>query len=184
MEIPAKTIIDMQRQVEACSAYIDALTQGCRSPEKVNTLLDAAMQQALAGRKYPNVTVYTVHAEPRRNAGSWDIATVPGSKPPFTFHDHRRKDAAMAYEADGGFMIWDGKSRGTFINMVELLGLGKLVEVWLTEKQRSLTLHTLEELAALFPENAGENIWISKDEQAAFLRQFMPSRSMSAPMIK
>ena len=45
MEIPAKTITDMQRQVDACSAYIDALAQGCRSPEKVNTLLDAAMQK-------------------------------------------------------------------------------------------------------------------------------------------
>ena len=45
MEIPAKTITDMQRQVDACSAYIDALAQGGRSPEKVNTLLDAAMQK-------------------------------------------------------------------------------------------------------------------------------------------
>ena len=45
MEIPAKTITDMQRQVDACSAYIDALAQGCRTPEKVNTLLDAAMQK-------------------------------------------------------------------------------------------------------------------------------------------
>lgn len=35
----------MQRQIDACSAYIDALAQGCRSPEKVNTLLDAAMQK-------------------------------------------------------------------------------------------------------------------------------------------
>ena len=43
MEIPAKTITDMQRQVDACSAYIDALAQGCRTPEKVNALLDAAM---------------------------------------------------------------------------------------------------------------------------------------------
>ena len=45
MEIPAKTITDMQRQVDACSAYIDALAQGGRSPEKVNALLDAAMQK-------------------------------------------------------------------------------------------------------------------------------------------
>ena len=45
MEIPERDITDMQRQVDACSAYIDALAQGCRSPEKVNTLLDAAMQK-------------------------------------------------------------------------------------------------------------------------------------------
>ena len=45
MEISPKHITDMQRQVDACSNYIDALAQGCRSQEKVNTLLDAAMQQ-------------------------------------------------------------------------------------------------------------------------------------------
>lgn len=45
MEIPAKTITDMQRQVDTCSTYIDALAQGYRSPEKINALLDAAMQK-------------------------------------------------------------------------------------------------------------------------------------------
>ena len=45
MEITNKHIADMQRQIDACSAYIDALAQGCRSPEKTNTLLDAAMQK-------------------------------------------------------------------------------------------------------------------------------------------
>lgn len=45
MDIPSRYITDMQRQIDACSAYIDALAQGCRSPEKVNTLLDAAMQK-------------------------------------------------------------------------------------------------------------------------------------------
>lgn len=141
---------------------------------------DAAMQQSLADQKYPNVTVYTVHAEPRLNAGSWRVSVIPDSNLSFTFQDYRRKDAAMAKAADGGFMIWDGKSRGTFVNMVELLGLGKPVEVWLTEKQRHLTFHTLEELAALLPETAEEKVWLSADKQAAFLRQFMPSRSMQA----
>lgn len=45
MDIPSKYITDMQRQIDACSSYIDALAQGCRSPEKLNTLLDAAMQK-------------------------------------------------------------------------------------------------------------------------------------------
>ena len=46
MEISEKAIQDMQRQVDACSSYIDALARNsCRSPEKVNTMLDAAMQK-------------------------------------------------------------------------------------------------------------------------------------------
>ncbi len=45
MDISNKQITDMQRQIDSCSGYIDALAQGCRSPEKINTLLDAAMQK-------------------------------------------------------------------------------------------------------------------------------------------
>ena len=45
MDISNKHITDMQREIDACSGYIDALAQGCRSPEKINTLLDAAMQK-------------------------------------------------------------------------------------------------------------------------------------------
>lgn len=57
MEIPAKTITDMQRQVDACSAYIDALPKGGRSPEKVNALLDAAMQKILSCAHRPAAAV-------------------------------------------------------------------------------------------------------------------------------
>lgn len=45
MDIQNRKITDIQRHIEACSSYIASLAQGYRSPEKVNTLLDAAMQQ-------------------------------------------------------------------------------------------------------------------------------------------
>lgn len=45
MQISDKVITDMRRHIDACSKYIDALAKGYRSPEKVNTLLDAAMNQ-------------------------------------------------------------------------------------------------------------------------------------------
>lgn len=46
MKIPEKVIQDMQRQVDACSSYIDVLARNSyRSPEKVNTMLAAAMQK-------------------------------------------------------------------------------------------------------------------------------------------
>lgn len=45
MDIQNKKITDIQRHIEACSTYVNSLEQGYRSPEKLNTLLDAAMQQ-------------------------------------------------------------------------------------------------------------------------------------------
>lgn len=45
MELSQKAISGMQHHLEACSKYLNALAQGYRSPEKCNTLLDAAMQQ-------------------------------------------------------------------------------------------------------------------------------------------
>lgn len=45
MELNDKAISGMRQHLEACSKYLAALEQGYRSPEKRNTLLDAAMQQ-------------------------------------------------------------------------------------------------------------------------------------------
>lgn len=45
IEITSKTITDMQHHLDACDKYLSELAKGYRSPEKYNTLLDAAMQQ-------------------------------------------------------------------------------------------------------------------------------------------
>lgn len=45
MELTEKAISGMQHHLDACNKYLDALAQGFRSPEKCNTLLDAAMRQ-------------------------------------------------------------------------------------------------------------------------------------------
>ena len=39
----------------------------------------------------------------------------------------------MANDADSGFMIWDGKSKGTLMNIIDLLNLNKPVEIYHTE---------------------------------------------------
>lgn len=44
-DINEKVISGMQRRLDACNKYLTELSKGFRSPEKYNTLLDAAMQQ-------------------------------------------------------------------------------------------------------------------------------------------
>ena len=48
------------------------------------------------------------------------------------FDFYRQKDIAMAADADYGFMIWDGKSRGTYSNLVTLIENNKSALVYLT----------------------------------------------------
>lgn len=45
MDRQDKAITEMRRHWDACGKYIDALIRGYRTSEKLNTLLDAAMQQ-------------------------------------------------------------------------------------------------------------------------------------------
>lgn len=45
MEIENKSITGMLQHLDACNKYLRELEKGYRSPEKCNTLLDAAMQQ-------------------------------------------------------------------------------------------------------------------------------------------
>ena len=44
-DLITKAIVGMERHLAACDKYLTELAKGYRSPEKVNTLLDAAMQQ-------------------------------------------------------------------------------------------------------------------------------------------
>ena len=46
VEMTKNAIIGMRRHLDACYQYLQELERGYQSPEKINTLLDAAMQQA------------------------------------------------------------------------------------------------------------------------------------------
>ena len=56
----------------------------------------------------------------------------------------------MASEADYGFMIWDGCSKGTTNNISNLLNAGKMVLVFLTNEQAFYTFREIGELEDFF----------------------------------
>ncbi len=116
--------------------------------------VDKAVQKHLAQRDYKNVTVYCMcrnrkkgrqkpgtastyelaadkNKDPcRNNIGGWQtrIITSGSNKKDFAFY--ATKDAAMAREAKYGVMLWDGKSKGTLINMLNLMNQTKEVHVY------------------------------------------------------
>lgn len=96
---------------------------------------DKAMQDYLKECKYGNVTVYFVGGSPRNNLGNWAASNVPTSS--LSGRDfYTEKDKRMAQEAEFGLVVWDGKSKGSINNVLELLRLGKrsVVYYWPEKK--------------------------------------------------
>jgi putative RNA 2'-phosphotransferase len=92
--------------------------------------VDKAVQELLANFHYQNVTIYASDGKARNNVAVWRIVAVPSEvKSGYDFY--KQKDIAMAKDCDHGFMIWDGKSRGTLNNIKCLIENGKACEVYL-----------------------------------------------------
>jgi hypothetical protein len=55
----------------------------------------------------------------------------------------------MAVEADYGFMLWDGVSKGTLNNILNLLERGKKVVVYFNPARECLTLRQIADVIPL-----------------------------------
>jgi hypothetical protein len=109
---------------------------------------DRAVQAYLAERGYLSVTVYCTNAHCRNNVGQWPVRSIAATDQR-GFDYYALKDAAMAADAECGFMLWDGKSKGTLFNIRRLLAAGKPVVVYLATDHACHTIRRECELAAL-----------------------------------
>lgn len=89
--------------------------------------IDSSIQKYLAQRVYKNVKVFASNGIVRNNYGNWKIESVHVELNISGFDFYAQKDLEMAKNADLGFMIWNGKSKGTFNNIINLLNLQKEV---------------------------------------------------------
>lgn len=130
--------------------------------------VDASVQKFYKDLKYNNVVVYASNGRARNNLGHWKVEniSVPLSVKGFDFY--KQKDMAMVRDADYGFMIWDGKSKGTLNNMINLISQNKVVLLYLTTCKKMFSVKKIGEL---------ENIVISleKSTQKTF-RTLVPKR--------
>src|SRR5262245_20166039 len=82
---------------------------------------DWCVQKYLTEKAYGNVLVFCT-VKCRNNVGDWKTKTVSATANENGFDFYALKDREMAREADYGFMVWDGKSRGTLNNIRNLVG--------------------------------------------------------------
>ena len=101
--------------------------------------IDKAVQAFFDENGYRDITVYVSGENVRNNVGDFKVYNIPANMTGFEFY--RQKDIAMAKEADCGFMIWDGKSKGTLNNIADLVSQNKTCEVYF-DKDKTITVLT------------------------------------------
>jgi hypothetical protein len=102
---------------------------------------DKAMQKFFATQHYQNVVVFCMNHF-RNNLGSWDTRVIRTNGGRKDFAHFSTKDKEMVREAQCGLMLWDGESKGTLRNIVELVQAKKPVLVYLAPAKKFYRLST------------------------------------------
>lgn len=111
---------------------------------------DTIVQEYVNAAKYKKVEVYASgsHRTMRRNLGHWKEKWFsPNGRTPYVYRIE--KDFHMAEDCDYGVAIWDGNSKGTFINMLCLCALKKSCKLYLIHEDRWLSVDSIEDLRGL-----------------------------------
>jgi hypothetical protein len=110
---------------------------------------DKAVQTYLAAKAYRNVLVHCMEGHCRNNVGLWPTREVAAPKGVRGFDFYSLKDRVMADAAEYGLMLWDGKSKGTINNVVNLSRAHKPAVVYVAPTRQFQTIKTAEDLRDL-----------------------------------
>ncbi|GHV12814.1 hypothetical protein FACS1894219_06470 [Clostridia bacterium] len=111
--------------------------------------VDASVQKFYADLNYRDLTVYASNGRARNNIGAWNVKNILVGDKIKGFDFYKQKDFAMAENADIGFLIWNGESKGTLNNIINLLDMGKQSVVYLTSNKLLLNVDSEDKLKAL-----------------------------------
>jgi hypothetical protein len=119
---------------------------------------DKAVQRYFADHSYQHVVVYCMDVC-RNNIGDWPIhQEKAGPGLPHDRHYYGIKDLAMAKDASCGFMIWDGTSKGTLTNVLNLLKAEKKVLLYHSPKKHFFTVRTALDIRHVLNASGIKNI--------------------------
>ena len=79
--------------------------------------VDYSVQKFLDEKRYNKVLIYYAGKTIRNNYGNWPTINVIALNNEKGRELYTLKDNQMATDSDFGFMIWDGKSKGTLHNI-------------------------------------------------------------------
>lgn len=119
---------------------------------------DKVIQRYLADRSYPNVLVHCMKDHCRNNVGNWPTREVAAPRGAKGFDYYSLKDRAMAEAAEYGLMLWDGKSKGTVNNVVNLSRDRKPVVVYVAPTKQFRTIKTPDDLRDLLAQGDSRSV--------------------------
>jgi len=130
--------------------------------------VDKAVQTYLHKKAYELVEVFCAGNTCRNNVGQWHLheVNVSGKK---DFDFYAAKDKVMADEASYGFMIWDGESVGTLMNVHRLVEKGKKVVVYVSPSRTFVDVKVKldwEKLIRTCPDELRERIQNASSSEA------------------
>jgi hypothetical protein len=134
---------------------------------------DKAIQSYFAAKGYRNVLVYCMGDRCRNNVGAWPTKQVSVNRQKKDFAYYATKDEEMAQAASYGFMIWDGSSKGTLNNILNLLRQQKKVLVYFVPDKSCYTLGSFEDFTALLSK-------CSSDDRQKLEKEFLLSAPASS----
>ncbi|MEE8484840.1 MAG: hypothetical protein V3S46_09610 [Nitrospinota bacterium] len=110
---------------------------------------DRAMQKYLVEKSYMHVLVFCAGNNCRNNIGKWETEFVSVNRAQKDFQYYAIRDEKMSNEADYGFMLWDGKSKGTLNNIINLIERKKQILVYFSPSRKFFTLKSDSDLVEL-----------------------------------
>jgi hypothetical protein len=94
---------------------------------------DVTVQKYFFDNQYSDLIVYYTGEKIRNNFGNWKTKQVTNSDNLKGRDFYTLKDIEMAKDADFGFMIWDGTSKGTKSNIKNMLERNKKFYVYVNK---------------------------------------------------
>jgi hypothetical protein len=117
---------------------------------------DKAVQKYLESKGYSRVEVFCTNGQCRNNMGNWPLHEVRTERRGRSFAFRTAKDREMSSLASVGFMIWDGHSLGTVLNMQRLVRQGKKAVVYVSPTKQFVNVEGVEEVMGLVVEHSPE----------------------------
>jgi len=111
--------------------------------------VDKIIQNYFNNLNYKNVIVFASEGKARNNLGYWQIENVNVKGKLKGFDYYAQKDIEMAKNADYGFMIWNGKSKGTLNNIINLISDNKKVLIYFLPENKFVCIDNDEKLKRL-----------------------------------
>lgn len=97
--------------------------------------VDTMIQDYCKELNYFNVTVYTISSPPRyKISGFKKKLIIPKSNSKKERELQQEKDSSMTHDSEFSFIVWDGKSKGSYGNIIRAIDENKKIKIYLSKE--------------------------------------------------